>query len=248
MWWLQYIAFLLVLSPAISAISHREIHFVSTVAGRIRIRDQSKGRLVQYFGSRSSRRRPQQEQEQQQNDWSHASATIIRIRGGNNDKNEVAPPGNSQSSNDGSSDDREMLLSSSFITNTTTITTTIDSQSISTWRDILANMRQSIFSEQRKEQWQKTLHVLQQLASRLGPTLLTVVALLNQHSRNPNDQPGVSIVTIYSLVLLGASCGFHLFLYFITLGFALGVTIPLVVSLLVYQVKTDISENGWETS
>ena len=47
----------------------------------------------------------------------------------------------------------------------------------------------------------------------------------------------LSYTTLYGLALLGASCGFYLFLYFITVGYALGITLPVISSLLFYHSK-----------
>jgi hypothetical protein len=239
-WWLEYTTLLLLLPPTISVIPSRRIPTILKLARRIPIRDQWKDTLVASLGSISTRRCPKQQQQQQERDW----ILIIQIRGGNNDNgiNAVGPPTNPQK-NDVVGDDGEKL-SSSFHTNitttTTATTTTIDSQTVSTWRVILTKIRQSMVSEQTKEQWQQIFQLLQQLTSRLGPTLLTILVLQKQFNRNLAHQHGSSsIFTMYGLALLGASCGFHFFLYFITLGFALGVTIPLVVSLFVYQVKTN---------
>jgi hypothetical protein len=42
---------------------------------------------------------------------------------------------------------------------------------------------------------------------------------------------------IYALALLGSSCGFHLFLYFITFGYACGVTLPVLAAMILYNVS-----------
>jgi hypothetical protein len=77
------------------------------------------------------------------------------------------------------------------------------------------------------------LELMQKTSSQLGPSLLTIWPIVGYNS----DKEGVTFITLYALALFGASCGFHLFLYFITLGYALGVTLPLAFALSVYQVS-----------
>lgn len=50
-------------------------------------------------------------------------------------------------------------------------------------------------------------------------------------------KPFLTKTAIYALALLGASSGFHLFLYFITVGYCCGVTLPVLVALIVYNVS-----------
>lgn len=45
----------------------------------------------------------------------------------------------------------------------------------------------------------------------------------------------IHFLGVYALALLGSCSGFHLFLYFITVGYALGVTIPVCVALYMYS-------------
>ena len=92
----------------------------------------------------------------------------------------------------------------------------------------------SIFSESAKDSIMQNLEMMQQLLAQFGPTILTILALVASFQSGQNKR-GVTFLTLYGLALLGASCGFHLFLYFITVGFALGVTLPLAVSLFVYH-------------
>ena len=77
------------------------------------------------------------------------------------------------------------------------------------------------------------LTLMQKATSQVGPSFLTVLSLVS----NFEQKDKVSFLTLYTLALLGASCGFHLFLHFITLGYALGVTLPLTIALLFYQVR-----------
>lgn len=84
-----------------------------------------------------------------------------------------------------------------------------------------------------RRRFQQTLARTQKISSQAGPTLITAVTLL--FSIGMKDE--ISILTLYTLALLGASCGFHLFLHFITLGYALGVTLPLIMALNSYQVR-----------
>jgi hypothetical protein len=73
--------------------------------------------------------------------------------------------------------------------------------------------------------------VIQETSSRVGPSFLTVASLLWASDK------GVSFLSLYTLSLLGASCGFYLFLYFISIGYALGVTLPLIAALYLYNVR-----------
>jgi hypothetical protein len=75
------------------------------------------------------------------------------------------------------------------------------------------------------------LQLVQQTGSRVGPSFATIASLLYQSDK------GMSFLSLYALALLGSSCGFHLFLYFITVGYALGITIPMTVALYVYNVS-----------
>jgi hypothetical protein len=74
--------------------------------------------------------------------------------------------------------------------------------------------------------------VMQQTSSQVGPSFLTALSLIWTADK------GISFLSLYGISLLGASCGFYLFLYFITIGYALGVTLPLVAALYVYSVRT----------
>lgn len=81
--------------------------------------------------------------------------------------------------------------------------------------------------------FRQTPAFVRKLSSKAGPSILTVATLLYSSGKK-ND---ISLLTLYKLALLGASCGFHLFLHFITLGYALGITLPLIVALYSYQVR-----------
>jgi steroid 5-alpha reductase family enzyme len=78
------------------------------------------------------------------------------------------------------------------------------------------------------------LQILQRQCSRFGPSVVAIMALIAMHQHG-QFQNGTTFFNLYGLALVGASCGFSLFLYFITVGFALGVTLPMAVSLWVYQ-------------
>jgi hypothetical protein len=86
--------------------------------------------------------------------------------------------------------------------------------------------------ETMRKNFQHALAFAQKTTSRAGPSLLTALSLVGSNGQKKD----ISILTLYSISLLGASCGFHLFLHFITLGYALGVTLPLAVALFFYQV------------
>lgn len=88
--------------------------------------------------------------------------------------------------------------------------------------------------EMLRKRFQRTLMLTHNVASQAGPALITLLALLYFHNGKKDE---ISLLTLYTLALLGASCGFHLFLHFITLGYALGVTLPLIVALHFYQVR-----------
>lgn len=87
-------------------------------------------------------------------------------------------------------------------------------------------------SEALRRNAQQILVLMQKISSQAGPSIIAVLSLL--YNNGKKDE--ISLVTLYTLALLGASCGFHLFLHFITLGYALGVTLPLIVALPFYQV------------
>lgn len=71
---------------------------------------------------------------------------------------------------------------------------------------------------------------LQDTSTQVAPS---VVSLLSALWTADN---GVSFLSLYVLSLLGASCGFYLFLYFITVGYAIGITLPLIVAVKIYKV------------
>ena len=81
--------------------------------------------------------------------------------------------------------------------------------------------------------FRQALALVQNTSSQAGPSIIAVLFLLLISAKREE----ISLVTLYTLALLGASCGFHLFLHFITLGYALGVTLPLIVALLTNQVR-----------
>jgi hypothetical protein len=87
-----------------------------------------------------------------------------------------------------------------------------------------------------KEKTADGVDFLLNVSSHLGPSLLALYCLVRLLV---NNEGGVSFFTLSAAALLGASCGFHLFLYFITLGYALGVTLPLTIALVVYKVSVD---------
>ena len=50
----------------------------------------------------------------------------------------------------------------------------------------------------------------------------------------------ITFLGVYTLALLGSSSGFHLFLYFITVGYALGVALPVAVALCLYSYQRSV--------
>lgn len=64
--------------------------------------------------------------------------------------------------------------------------------------------------------------------SAIGPAIVAMFAV----------KDGLSFLTVYALALLGSSVGFHLFLYFISIGYALGISLPLTVALYNYLTTT----------
>lgn len=73
--------------------------------------------------------------------------------------------------------------------------------------------------------------MVQETSAQVVPSFLTVLSLIWTADK------GISFFTLYGISLLGASCGFYMFLYFITVGYALGVTLPLLVALYAYNVR-----------
>lgn len=63
--------------------------------------------------------------------------------------------------------------------------------------------------------------------SAVGPALISVADRF--YTEGDLTLPGV-----YALALLGSCSGFHLFLYFITVGYSFGITLPVLVGLYVY--------------
>lgn len=76
----------------------------------------------------------------------------------------------------------------------------------------------------------KGMNKLQAKGAQVTPSVVTFLSVLWTADK------GVSFFSLYALALLGASCGFHLFLYFITVGYAAGITLPLAVALKLYKV------------
>jgi len=79
---------------------------------------------------------------------------------------------------------------------------------------------------------QSVLSMLKKLPIGLLMTLLV---------HNPDHGGGPTLMGMYAGALLGASCGFYLFLYFISLGYAAGIGIPLAIAL-THFVKTTNSQ------
>lgn len=78
------------------------------------------------------------------------------------------------------------------------------------------------------------LEAMQKTSYHVAPRFLTLISVLYA------SDGVISFLSLYGLSLLGASCGFYLLLYFITFGYALGVGLPLTVSLYVYNVRIGI--------
>ena len=57
------------------------------------------------------------------------------------------------------------------------------------------------------------------------------------------DGGGPTLIGMYMAALLGASCGFYLFLYFISLGYALGIGLPVSIALVNYVQTTWKDQN-----
>lgn len=76
------------------------------------------------------------------------------------------------------------------------------------------------------------LNVLQETSTQVAPSFLTFLSVLWRSDK------GISFLSLYALALLGASCGFYLFLYFITVGYAMGITLPLIAAIYIYKVCT----------
>ncbi len=96
-----------------------------------------------------------------------------------------------------------------------------------------------------QRRFQRTLVLTHKVVSQAGPAMITLLSLLYFNNGKKDE---ISLLTLYTLALLGASCGFHLFLHFITLGYALGVTLPLIVALSFYQVRVSTFlhiHSGW---
>lgn len=75
------------------------------------------------------------------------------------------------------------------------------------------------------------LEAFQATSTKVAPSFLTLVSVLW------SAEKGISFLSLYAVSLLGASCGFYLFLYFITVGYAIGVTLPLIAALHMYKVR-----------
>jgi hypothetical protein len=81
----------------------------------------------------------------------------------------------------------------------------------------------------------KGFAALQETSTHVAPSVVTFLSVLW------TSDSGVSFLSLYVLSLLGASCGFYLFLYFITVGYAIGITLPLIVALNIYKVCIECS-------
>jgi steroid 5-alpha reductase family enzyme len=55
-----------------------------------------------------------------------------------------------------------------------------------------------------------------------------------------NPSGGMTLPGVYALALLGSSSGFYMFLYFITVGYAFGIMLPVLVSLYAYNSQGKI--------
>lgn len=72
---------------------------------------------------------------------------------------------------------------------------------------------------------------VQKTSSRVGPSFVTALSVFYQ------SQNGISFLSLFALSLLGSSSGFYVFLYFITTGYTLGIGLPVLVALYVYNVS-----------
>eukprot|EP00529_Nitzschia_sp_RCC80_P026508 CAMPEP_0113521950 /NCGR_PEP_ID=MMETSP0014_2-20120614/44927_1 /TAXON_ID=2857 /ORGANISM="Nitzschia sp." /LENGTH=342 /DNA_ID=CAMNT_0000419971 /DNA_START=367 /DNA_END=1392 /DNA_ORIENTATION=+ /assembly_acc=CAM_ASM_000159 len=103
----------------------------------------------------------------------------------------------------------------------------------------------------------KILHgllLVQKIGVQFGPTILTIMSLVTSYNNDSwgrdvrsiiggdieQKTSGISFLTMYLLSLLGSSCGFSTFLYFITVGFGTGVALPLSTALIVYIQETSL--------
>mmetsp|Transcript_25818 Transcript_25818/g.61156 ORF Transcript_25818/g.61156 Transcript_25818/m.61156 type:complete len:537 (-) Transcript_25818:159-1769(-) len=103
----------------------------------------------------------------------------------------------------------------------------------------------------------KILHgllLVQKIGVQFGPTILTIMSLVTSYNNDSwgrdvrsiiggdieQKTSGISFLTMYLLSLLGSSCGFSTFLYFITVGFGTGVALPLSTALIVYMQETSL--------
>jgi len=59
-------------------------------------------------------------------------------------------------------------------------------------------------------------------------------------SSGSGETATLTLPAVYALALLGASSGFYMFLYFITIGYALGIMFPLAAAMLIYNSKGKI--------
>lgn len=74
--------------------------------------------------------------------------------------------------------------------------------------------------------FQQTKHILSRFLSTTGPAALAFFAAKTQ---------GLTLISLYTFCLLGSSVGFYLFLYFISIGYALGLSLPALMALLHYR-------------
>lgn len=70
------------------------------------------------------------------------------------------------------------------------------------------------------------------------PSLLA--AFLSYGICSISEKNDISVLELYVFSLLGSSCGFHLFLHFITLGYAAAVSFQIAFALFFYSVRTFI--------
>jgi steroid 5-alpha reductase family enzyme len=102
------------------------------------------------------------------------------------------------------------------------------------WKDQVASMQLSAKPLQlsMQQSWQVAERHSTQFVSTMAASIIAVFI---------KKQCDISFGRLYALALLGSSVGFYLFLYFISVGYALGVALPVTVALFCYKRHTVVN-------
>ena len=180
-------------------------------------------------------------------------SNLLRIRGGTLADSDVLSPSdeaassettvnlggfNGESSSSSSSltlEDRPTRLLGFTVSDLTSSAATRSAQVGTTLKkqlDLIRKSHASLSMPKVPEEWKdRSSEAIQHVA----PAAIAISQLLFKNG-------DIRFPGAYALALLGSCCGFHLFLYFITVGYSLGVALPVSVALCIYSQQRPLND------